>query len=236
MSEREGSSRSEGWDRSHDGDPWRSSEALYDHGSVYDLFVDLVQGGFAQIALLGLPALWIVASIPAYAIELSAAAVVAVVWTTLLLTAFRGGWLTVGRPWPVLTNRRFGTTGWRAFLTRSVHLSAMVLVVVPASALAQVATGSSLANALVAVVLSTVGVALVPYLDGSSPRVRLTRLCWTLIGLCLAGGLLLVAATDAPTVGVIAGPVVFALAAFDTRPIDALRRSGPTSDRTDGNR
>jgi hypothetical protein len=236
MSEREGPSRSEGWARSHDGDPWRSSEALYDHGSVYDVLVDLIQGGFAQIALLALPALWIVAGIPVYAVEMSAAAVVAVAWTTLLLTAFRGGRLTVGRPWPVLTNQRFGTTGWRAFLTRSVHLSAMVLVVVPTSALAQVVTGSGLANALVAVVLSTVGVALVPYLDGSSPRVRLARFCWTALGLCLAGGLLLVAATDAPPVGAIAGPVVFGLAAFDARPIDALRRIRPTSNRPDGRR
>lgn len=224
MTEKGSSPRSEGWNRSYDGDPWRTSETLHDHGSAYDVLVDLIQGGFAQIALFALPAIWVVARIPAYTAEMAAAAVVVVAWTTLLLTAFRGGWLTTGRPWPMLTNRRFGTTGWRAFLTRSVHLSAMVLVVVPLSVLAQIATGSGLANALVAVVLSTVGVVLVPYLAGSSPRVRLARFCWAVLGLCFMGATLLVTATDTTPGGWLALPIVFVLAALDTRPVDAVRR------------
>lgn len=224
MTEKGNPSRNEGWDRSYDGDPWRTGGALHDHESAYDLLVDLIQGGFAQIALFALPALWVVARIPVYTDEMAAAAVVVVAWTTLLLTAFRGGWLTAGRPWPMLTNRRFGTTGWRAFRTRSVHLSAMVLVVVPVSVLAQIATGSGLANALAAVVLSTVGVVLVPYLAGSSPHVRLARFCWAVLGLCLMGSALLVTATGTTSDGWMALLVVSVLAASDTRPVDAARR------------
>lgn len=157
---------------------------------------------------------------------MAAAAVVVVAWTTLLLTAFRGGWLTAGRPWPMLTNRRFGTTGWRAFLTRSVHLSAMVMVVVAVSVLAQIATGSGLANALAAVVLSTVGVVLVPYLAGS----RRTSASRASVGPSSAsplGSALLVTATGTTSDGWMALLVVSVLAASDTRPADAARRRWP---------
>lgn len=101
----------------------------------------------------------------------------------------------------MLTNRRFGTTGWWAFLTRSVHCSAMVLVVVPVSVLAQIATGPGLANALAAVALSIVGIVLVPYLAGSSPHVPLARFCWAVLGLCLMGSALLVTATGTTSDG-----------------------------------
>ncbi|MDL5362426.1 hypothetical protein [Halalkalicoccus sp. NIPERK01] len=202
------------------GDDWRTGDAPHEHEAVYDFFVDLIRGGLAQVAFLGAPALWIVAGTPVYTVEIATAAGSALVVLGLLITTFRGGHFSVGRPWPVLTNRRLGTTGWRAFLTRSVYLSSTLLVVVFGGVLAQAAGGSSLANVLVAGALSVAALVALPYLSASTPRARIGRFCYCVLGLLPP---VVVALTGTDPTGVLAAVTVLALAAVDTRPIAAMR-------------
>lgn len=214
----------------YSGDPQRTGEALSDHESTYDVFVDFIQGGLAQVAFLGAPALWIAAMIPTYTVEVATAAMVTLVWLSLSLTALRGGHLSVGRPWPVLTNRRFGTTGWRAFLTRVVYLSTTLLYVVSAGVLAQALTGSFLANAAVALVGSSVALSLLPVLSTDQPGYRLARFGYCLFGVGVAGAVILAIAPDPNAL--VALVVILAMAVADARPIEAIRTGRSFSGRS----
>lgn len=208
----------------YSGDPQRTGRALSDHESVYDVFVDFIQGGLAQVAFLSAPALWVVATVPEYTTEVATAATVSILWLSLSLTALRGGHVSVGRPWPTLTNRRFGTTGWRAFLTRTIYLSSTILLVVSAGVLAQLLVGSYLANVAVAIVLSSGALALLPVVSTVEPGVRVARFGYCLGGVCVAGGGVLAATPDAGAL--LALVMLLTLAALDTRPVGALRALG----------
>lgn len=204
------------------GDPQRTGRRLSDHESAYDVFADFIQGGLAQVALLGVPAFWIVIEIQPYTTEVGTAAMVAIVWLSLLITAFRGGYLSVDRPWPTLTNRRFGTAGWRVFLTRSVFLSATLLVVVHAGVLTQLLVGSFVANVLVVIALSSVALALLPALSTREPRARLARFGYCLLGVGVAGTGTLATSGSGPSVAFVTA-LLLVMAAVDARPIDAVR-------------
>lgn len=201
----------------------RTSDAPHDHEALYDCFVDFIQGGLAQVAFLSAPALWIVAQTPIYIVEIAAAAMTALFVVSLLLTAFRGGHLPAGRPWPVLTNRRLGTSGWRVFLTRSVYLSSTLLLVVFGGVLAQAASDSSIANVLVVTAASVVALVALPFLCDSSPRARTARFAYCVLGVLPAGIAATVAGGSTPST-VLAAGLVLTLAAVDTRPIAAIRR------------
>ncbi len=167
----------------------RTGDAPHDHGSLYDFFVDLIQGGFAQVTILTLPVLFVLAATPVYTIEVGTAAVVSVLTLTFFLTLFRGDHLSAGRRWPVLTNRKLGTgTGYRAIFTRAVLLSCSLLLAAYTAVLAELVTGSFVANALTALVLSVAALVALPSLSADSHRARLAR-----FGYCLAGFLPMVA-------------------------------------------
>ena len=198
----------------------RTGDAPHDHESVYDFFVDLIQGGFAQVTILTLPVLFVLAATPVYTIEMGTAAVVSVLTLTFFLPLFRGGHLSAGRPWPVLTNRKLGTgTGYRALFTRAVLLSCSLLLAAYTAVIVELVTGSFLANALTALVLSAAALVALPHLSADSRRARLARL-----GYCLAGFLpmvVLFALTPAaPEPGLVAlVAVVFALVLADARTV-----------------
>lgn len=188
--------------------------------------MDLIQGGLAQFALLSAPMLWVVAQTPTYTVEIATAAVVSILLVSFLITLFRGGHVSVGRPWPVLTNERLGTgTGWRAFLTRSAYLSCTLGLATSGGVLAQVASGSFVWNVLVAVLLSIAAVVLLPYLSGDSTRVRIARLGYYVLGLVAAAALLLFASELLDVSGAaFALLLVCTLAALDSRPLlEAVR-------------
>lgn len=122
----------------------------------------------------------------------------------------------------MLTNRRLGTTGWRAFLTRSVCLSSTLLIVAFGGVLAQTASGSYLANILVVGALSVAALVALPYLSGPSSRARLARFCYCILGI-LPAVVVGVALTGTGPTGMLAAVTVLVLAAVDTRPIAAMR-------------
>lgn len=199
----------------------RTGDAPHEHESVYDFFVDLIQAGLGQVAFLSLPALWIIAVTPVYTIEIATSAVVSIAAITLLLPLFRGGHLTVGRPWPVLTNRKLGTgTGWQAFLTRIVYLSSTLLLVSYTGVLVELATGLVLLNALVSLGLSCVTTALLPFLSADSTSARRRRVAYCLASF-LPMGIVLYTALPAdidPTIG-LATVLIIGLLLTDTRPL-----------------
>lgn len=203
----------------------RTADSTHEHEAFYDFFVDLIQGGLAQFALLSAPMLWVVAQTPTYTVEIATAAVVSILLVSFLITLFRGGHVSVGRPWPVLTNERLGTgTGWRAFLTRSAYLSCTLGLATSGGVLAQVASGSFVWNVLVAVLLSIAAVVLLPYLSGDSTRVRIARLGYYVLGLVAAAALLLFASELLDPSAAFALLLVCTLAALDSRPLlEAVR-------------
>lgn len=201
----------------------RTGNAPHEHESVYDFFVDLIQAGLGQVALFSLPALWIIAVTPVYTTEIATSAVVSIATITLLLPLFRGGHLTVGRVWPVLTNRKLGTgTGWQAFLTRIVYLSSALLFVSYTGVLVELTTGIALLNALVALGLSCVAIALLPFLSADSKSARRRRLAYCLVSLLpMAIVLSRVPPVDIdPTIGLMTALLV-GLLLTDTRPLAA---------------
>lgn len=162
----------------------RTGETAHDHRSFYDFFVDLIRGGLGQTALLTLPALWILASTPVYTVEVATGAVVSIVTLSLLLALFRGGHLESGRQWPVLSGRTLSTNaGWRSVLTRSIYLSSTLSLAAYGGVLVEAATGLPPLNALVALALSALGLALLPSLSADSRPVRLRRFGYCLLGL-----------------------------------------------------
>lgn len=204
----------------------RTADSPHEHEAVYDFFVDFIQGGLAQFALLAAPMLWVIAQTPSYTVEVATAAGVSILLVPFLITLFRGGHVSVGRPWPVLTNRKLGGgDGWQAFLTRSVHLSCTLSLVTYAGVLAQVLSGSFVWNVLTVVVLSVVAVVLLPYLSGGSTRMRIARLGYYLLGLIPAtAAVLLFASETLDPSAAFALLVVYVLAALDSRPLlDSVR-------------
>lgn len=203
----------------------RTADSTHEHEAFYDFFVDLIQGGLAQFALLSAPMLWVVAQTPTYTVEIATAAVVSILLVSFLITLFRSGHVSVGRPWPVLTNERLGTgTGWRAFLTRSTYLSCTLGLATSGGVLAQVASGSFVWNVLVAVLFSIAAVVLLPYLSGDSTRVRIARLGYYVLGLVAAAALLLFASELLDPSAAFALLLVCTLAALDSRPLlEAVR-------------
>lgn len=199
----------------------RTGEAAHDHRSFYDFFVDLIRGGLGQTALFGLPVLWILASTPVYTIEVATGAVVSIVTMTLALALLRGGHVEAGRPWPVLSGRTLSTSaGWRAVLTRAVYLSSTLSLAAYGGVLVEAATGLPPLNALVALALSSLGLALLPSLSADSPRARRRRLGYCLLGLLPMAAVLALAAPAGigPSIGLAALLLVGSLW-IDTRPL-----------------
>lgn len=204
----------------------RTADSTHEHEAFYDFFVDFIQGGLAQFALLAAPMLWAVAQTPIYTVEIATAAVVSILLVSFLITLFRGGHVSVGRPWPVLTNEKLGTgTGWQAFLTRSAYLSCTLSLATYGGVLAQVASGSFVWNVLLTALLSIAAVVLLPYLSADSTRARIARLGYYVLGLIPAVVVLLLFASEFLDPGAaFALLVVCALAALDSRPLlEAVR-------------
>lgn len=113
-----------------------------------------------------------------------------------------------------------------AGVSDAVGLSCTLSLATYGGVLAQVAGGSFVWNVLAAVLLSTVGVALLPCLSGDSTRTRIARLGYYLFGLAPAIAVLLVFASGLldPSAA-FALLVVCALAVLDGRSLlDAARR------------
>lgn len=203
----------------------RTADSTHEHEAFYDFFVDFIQGGLAQFVLLSAPMLWVVAQTPTYTVEIATAAVVSILLVSFLITLFRGGHVSVGRPWPVLTNERLGTgTGWQAFLTRSAYLSCTLGLTTYGGVLAQVTSGSFVWNALVAVLLSVAAVVSLPYLSEDSTRMRIARLGYYVLGLVPATAVLLFASELLDPSAAFALLLVCTLAALDSRPLlEAVR-------------
>lgn len=207
----------------------RSADAPYEHETLYDFLEDSIQAGLAQVALLSAPMYVTLALTPVYVVEIATGGVVSILILSVLITLFRGGHVAVDRPWPVLTTRTFSTdAGWTMLATRAAYLSCTVALVAYGGVLAELATGSYLANVTAAVVLATAAIALLPYLSGTSTRARVARLGYYALGLSLAVSVLLLVAAEGVGTGVAASlAVVLGLNAIDARPLlaSARRRS-----------
>ena len=204
----------------------RTADSTHEHEAFYDFFVDFIQGGLAQFTLLSAPMLWAIAGTPIYTVEIATAAGIALLLVPFLITLFRGGHVSVGRPWPVLTNEKLGTgTGWQPFLTRVAYLSCTLGLATYGGVLAQIVSGSFVGNVLVVVLLSVAAVVLLPYLSGDSTRMRIARLGYYLLGLAPAFAVLVLFSSEflRPSAA-FALLLVCTLAALDSRPLlEAVR-------------
>lgn len=203
----------------------RSSDAPYEHDTLYDFLEDFIQAGLAQVALLAAPMYFALALTPVYVVEIGTAGVVSVLALSVLITLFRGGHVRVGPPWPVLTSKTFSTdAGWTMLATRAAYLSCTVGFAAYGGVLAELATGSYLANVAAVVLLAAAAVVLLPYLSRTSTRTRVARLGYCAIGPSLATLVLLLSGAP-PGSGVVTSlGAVVVLVAIDARPLLASTR------------
>ena len=124
-----------------------------------------IQYGLAQVCLLTAPMLWLIFQTPRVTASLKATTFVFVGVGVLVVSAFRQGWLSVGRPWPLMTATQytFGE-GYAALVRRSVLLSHLLGVATFGSVLVATATGLPVLLFPVAAVLTVVGISVLPWL------------------------------------------------------------------------
>lgn len=149
---------------------------------------DVLYYGLWQLMVLGWPMVYLIYQSPVNYVTAKTAAITSVVTIPVCIGLFRGGHLTVGRPWPAITNAKLGTgSGYRAYLTRSVYLSCTLGLATYAGVFLGVATGSAAVTIVIAAAVSTVGIAGFPLLSKRAIRVRIVRLGYYALGLAVVG-------------------------------------------------
>ena len=179
------------WMSTRDPDPgshdWRQPTPRREQPTLSRWIDDVFYYGFAQVALLGLLALWTVLQTPFVDLAVKTSAVVAGPATMLTIGTLRSGLVSVGRPWPRLDGSRLGTgEGYQAYVTRTVYVSATLLSATYGGALVALVVGSSLAGVPVAAALAVGTTALLPHLTAPGRRRRLARGGFYVVGVGLA--------------------------------------------------
>ena len=149
----------------------------------------IIYYGLGQLALFCAPMIWMIGLSPFYTGLFGLGLIGALVTIPILIGLFRGGYISVGREWPVLTNTNLGTgAGYREYLTRAVYLACTLgLAAYGSAGLALVAGRSVAVNVLGGMAISAVGIALLPYLSATSRRMRAARLGYYVIALMVIG-------------------------------------------------
>jgi hypothetical protein len=170
-----------------------------------------VFAGFAQTTVLGLPVLWVVLQTPYIYVEAKTAAIAGYAATILAVGTLRGGYVSVGRPWPTLSRATMAEPGGVfRFLRRAALLSATLMVATYAASVLDLATGSWVLGIVSASSFGALGAGLLPHLDRDATPWTLARAGY------YAAGLGLVAATTDPfdrDVGSALSPELFLLLA-----------------------
>ena len=149
----------------------------------------IIYYGLGQLALFCAPMIWMIGLSPFYTGLFGLGLIGALVTIPILIGLFRGGYISVGREWPVLTNAKLGTgEGYCEYLTRTVYLACTLgLAAYGSAGLALVAGRSVAVNVLGGMAISAVGIALLPYLSATSRRMRAARLGYYVIALVVIG-------------------------------------------------
>lgn len=146
----------------------------------------------------------------------------------MLITLFRGGHVSAGRSWPLLTSGRLATAaGWRAVLTRSAYPSCTLGLLTYGGVTAQVVGGSFVWNVLAVLVIGTAALVSLPYLSAGSTRMRIAWLCYYALGLAFAVVVPFALASELPDPTAMAALlVVVVMAGLEVGPLlDAVRSS-----------
>jgi hypothetical protein len=152
-----------------------------------------VFAGFAQTTVLGLPVLWVVLQTPYIYVEAKTAGIAGYAATVLAVGTVRGGYVSVGRPWPTLSAATMAERGGGfRFLRRAGLLSATLMVATYGASVLDLVTGSWVLGIVAAGVTGAVGVGLIPHLDREATPWTLARAGYYAVGLGL------VAATTDP--------------------------------------
>lgn len=165
--------------------------------------------GLAQVFLLCAPVLWLVFRSPRSGSVVKPVALVLVTVTPLVVGAFREGLLSVGRPWPTLTNDSLSFAGgyWAVF-RRGVLLNNVLAIACYGGALVGVATGSLPVAVAVGLVCVVAGVAVVPVV---TPETRVATLARVGIAVAALGLVLVVGDPFAGNPRFRTAPAAFAL-------------------------
>ncbi|MFC5366327.1 hypothetical protein [Salinirubrum litoreum] len=152
-----------------------------------------VFAGFAQTTVLGLPALWVVLQTPYIYVEAKTAGIAGYAATILAVGTVRGGYVSVGHPWPTLSASTMAERGGSfQFLRRAALLSGTLMIATYGASVLDIATGSWVLGIVSAAVFGAVGAGLVPHLDRGERRWTFARAGYYAVGLGL------VAATTDP--------------------------------------
>jgi predicted outer membrane lipoprotein len=152
-----------------------------------------VFAGFAQTTVLGLPVLWVVLQTPYIYVEAKTAAIAGYAATILAAGTIRGGYVSVGRPWPTLSAATMAERGGSLrFLRRAGLLSATLMVATYGASVLDLATGSWVLGIVSAAGFGALGAGLFPHLDRDATSWTLARAGYYVAGLGL------VAATTDP--------------------------------------
>lgn len=158
-----------------------------------DRWIGHVFAGFAQTTVLGLPVLWIVLQTPYIYVEAKTAGIAGYAATILAVGTIRGGYVSVGHPWPTLSAATMAERGGSfRFLRRAVLLSGTLMIATYGASVLDVATGSWVLGIVSASLLGAAGATLLPHLDREETRWTVARTGY------YAAGLGLVAATTDP--------------------------------------
>ena len=170
-----------------------------------------VFAGFAQTTVLGLPVLWVVLQTPYIYVEAKTAGIAGYAATILAVGTIRGGYVSVGRPWPTLSRATMAEPGGVfQFLRRATLLCATLMVATYGASVLDLATGSWVLGLVSAAAFGALGAALLPHLDRETTPWTLARAGYYAVGLGL------VAATTDPfnrDVGSALSPELFLLLA-----------------------
>jgi hypothetical protein len=158
-----------------------------------DRWTSHVFAGFAQTTVLGLPVLWVVLQTPYIYVEAKTAGIAGYAATILAVGTIRGGYVSVGRPWPLLSAATMAERGGSfRFLRRAGLLSATLMIATYGASVLDIATGSWVVGIVSATLLGAAGAGLLPYLSREERRWTLARAGYYAVGLGL------VAATTDP--------------------------------------
>jgi hypothetical protein len=152
-----------------------------------------VFAGFTQTTVLGLPVLWVVLQTPYIYLEAKTAGIAGYAATILAVGTIRGGYVSVGHPWPTLSAATMAEPGGSLrFLRRAGLLCATLMVATYGASVLDLATGSWVLGIVSASIFGALGAGLVPHLDRETTPWTLARAGY------YAAGLALVAATTDP--------------------------------------
>lgn len=150
---------------------------------------DTIYYGLGQLALFCAPMIWMIGLSPFYTGMFALGLIVSLITIPIFIGLFRGGYVAVGREWPVLTNTNLGTArGYREYLTRSVYLACTLALAAYGSAgLSLIAGESVTVSILGSAAISGAGIALLPYLSARSIRMRVARAGYYSVALIIIG-------------------------------------------------